>query len=142
MATPNYDGGGLVIGDDEFRRELRRAFREHDQMMAEHRASEEAERVHYKTTETPARHAEPAPVFSEDQSDVIVKLLVRLREERDAAVAPLKAEIAELKAKLDTIAELKGRLDAVLMLLGQGSGVSAKSGEVIELPAWRSRHVG
>jgi len=72
-----------------------------------------------------------------------VKLLTRLREERDAAVAPLKAEIAELKTKLDTIAELKGRLDAVLMLLGQGGVASAKTGEVITLPDWRGRrHVG
>jgi hypothetical protein len=44
-----------VVGDDEFRRELRALFRARDELMAEHRANEEAERVIYKTTETPPR---------------------------------------------------------------------------------------
>jgi len=127
-------------GDEEERRELRRLMREHDLMIAEAREADRAESIHYKVTETPARQAEPSPVFSEDQSDVIVKLLTRLREERDAAVSPLKAEIAELKAKLDTIAELRGKLDAMLTLLGQGG---IKSAEVTVLPDWRGRrHVG
>src|SRR6516165_8875895 len=54
------------------------------------------------------------------------------REERDKAIAPLKAEIADLKGKLDAVAELKGKVDALLTLL-QGA-----KAEVIGLPRRRS----
>src|SRR5262249_1001743 len=56
------------------------------------------------------------------------------REERDAAIAPLKAEIAELKGKLDAVAELKGKVDALLTLL-QGA-----KADVIGLPRKRPPH--
>jgi hypothetical protein len=48
-------------------------------------------------------------------------------QERDAAIAPLKAEIAELR----------GQVSALLTLLGQKS-VS----KVIDLPSWRAKDVG
>jgi hypothetical protein len=53
------------------------------------------------------------------------------REERDKAIAPLKAEIADLKGKLDAVAELKGKVDALLTLF-QGA-----KAEVIGLPRKR-----
>jgi len=55
---------------------------------------------------------------------------------RDAAITPLKAEIADLKGKLDAVAELKEKFDAVLTLLGQKE---LKRAEVVELPNWRKR---
>ena len=79
-------------------------------------------------------------MFTEAQGDVLVQVIVELRkewrEERDEAIAPLKAEISELKARLD-VAELKGKLDAVLALLGQKE---LKSAEVIDLPHWRKHN--
>jgi len=82
---------------------------------------------------------EPAPEpFTEYQSDVLVQVIVELRkewrEERDEAIAPLKAEIADLKGKLDAVAELKGKVDALLTLLGQRS---FKAAALIDLPDWR-----
>jgi len=75
--------------------------------------------------------------------DGIAQFVARWTAEKIAPqnerLTELEEAIAELRTKLDTIAELKGRLDAVLMLLGQGR---AKSAEIIELPDWRSRHVG
>ena len=74
-------------------------------------------------------------MFTEAQGDVLVQVIVELRkewrEERDEAIAPLKAEIADLKAKLDAVAELKGKVDALLTLL-QGA-----KAEVIGLPRRR-----
>ena len=80
-------------------------------------------------------------MFTEAQGDVLVQVIVELRkewrEERDEAIAPLKAEISELKARLD-VAELKGKLEAVLALLGQKE---FKSAEVVNLPNWRRKDV-
>jgi hypothetical protein len=80
-------------------------------------------------------------LFTEAQGDVLVQVIVELRkewrEERDEAIAPLKAEISELKARLD-VAELKGKLEAVLALLGQKE---FKSAEVVNLPNWRRKDV-
>src|SRR5262249_16220401 len=82
----------------------------------------------------PLREPEPEP-FTEAQGDAIVHVIVELRkqwrEERDEAIAPLKAEIADLKGQLDAVAELKGKVDALLTLL-QGA-----KAEVIGLPRKR-----
>ena len=71
-------------------------------------------------------------MFTEAQGDVLVQVIVELRkewrEERDEAIAPLKAEISELK----------GKLEAVLALLGQKE---FKSAEVVNLPNWRRKDV-
>jgi len=70
---------------------------------------------------------EPEP-FTEAQGDAIAHVIVELRkqwrEERNEAIAPLKAEIAELKGRLDAVAELKGKVDALLTLL-QGAKADA-----------------
>jgi hypothetical protein len=67
-------------------------------------------------------------LFTEAQADAIAYVIVELRkewrEERDEAIAPLKA----------VIAELKGKVDALLTLLGQRS---FKAADVIDLPDWR-----
>src|SRR5262249_59126385 len=81
----------------------------------------------------PVPEPEPEP-FTEYQSDVLVQVIVGLRrewrQERDEAMAPLKAEIAELKGKLDAVAELKGKVDALLTLLqgakAEGIGLPRK----------------
>jgi hypothetical protein len=77
-------------------------------------------------------------LFTEAQGDAIAHVIVKLRkewrEERDEAIAPLKAEIADLKAKVDAVAELKGKLDAVLILFGQKE---LKNADVIGLPRKR-----
>ena len=74
-------------------------------------------------------------MFTEAQGDAIAHVIVELRkqwrQERDEAIAPLKAEIADLKGKLDAVAELKGKVDALLTLL-QGA-----KAEVIGLPRRR-----
>ena len=81
-------------------------------------------------------------MFTDAQADAIAYVIVELRkqwrEERDAAITPLKAEIADLKGKLDAVAELKGKLEAVLALLGQKE---FKSAEVVNLPNWRRKDV-
>ena len=117
--------------------------REHDRMMAEHAASEWAreraadDELVFKTMEDvtpPAPKPKPEP-FDQLQTYVLVQLIVELRKEwrqkRDEAIAPLKAEIAELKGRLDAVAELKGKVDALLTLL-QGA-----KAEVIGLPRKR-----
>jgi len=117
--------------------------REHDRMMAEHAASERArepaadDELVFKMREDatpPAPQPEPEP-FDQLQTYVLVQLIVELRKEwrekRDEAIAPLKAEIAELKGRLDAVAELKGKVDALLTLL-QGA-----KAEVIGLPRKR-----
>jgi hypothetical protein len=128
---------------DDDRRELAELCRVHDRMMAEARATPlvwksdaEGELV-FKVMEDaspPAPQPEPEP-FDQFQSDVLIQVIVGLRkewrEERDEAIAPLKAEIAELKGKLDAVAELKGKVDALLLLQG------AKA-EVIGLPQKRN----
>src|SRR5215831_4258566 len=95
--------------------------------MAEQRANDPGEELVFKVMEDarpPVPEPEPGP-FTEAQGDVLVQVIVELRkewrEERDEAVAPLKAEIADLKGKLDAVAELKGKVDALLTLLGQRS---------------------
>ena len=115
------------------RRELRELYRVHDQMMAE--ANDPGEELVFKVMED-ARPPVPEPEpFTEAQADAIAYVIVELRkqwrEEREAAIAPLKAEIADLKAKLDAVAELKGKVDALLTLL-QGA-----KAEVIGLPRRR-----
>ena len=62
---------------------------------------------------------------------MIVELRKEWRQKRDEAIAPLKAEIAELKGRLDAVAELKGKVDALLTLF-QGA-----KAEVIGLPRKR-----
>ena len=117
------------------RRELRELYRVHDQMMAE--ANDPGEELVFKVMEDarpPVPEPEPEP-FTEYQSEVLVRLIVELRkewrQERNEAIAPLKAEIAELKGRLDAVAELKGKVDALLTLL-QGA-----KAEVIGLPRRR-----
>jgi len=116
-----------VSWTDDDRRELRELCRVHDQMMAEQRANDLGEELVFKVMEdarSPVPELEPEP-FTEHQSDVLVQVIVELRkewrEERDEAIAPLKAEIAELK----------GKVDALLTLL-QGA-----KAEVISLPRRR-----
>ena len=112
------------------------AFRAHDRLMAE--AREQEQRDHDPNQD---RDHEPE-TFTDKQTDAIAHVIVALRREwrgeRDEAIAPLKAEIAELRdgiaKKLDAVAELRGKLDAVLTLLGQG-----ERGKVIDVPNWR-RH--
>jgi uncharacterized coiled-coil DUF342 family protein len=74
-------------------------------------------------------------LFTEAQGDAIAHEIVELRkewrEEHDEAITPLKAEIADLKGKLDAVTELKGKVDALLTLL-QGA-----KAEVIGLPRKR-----
>jgi len=87
----------------------------------------------FNTTKVGAAAPQPEPEpFDQFQSDVLIQVIVGLRkewrEERDEAIAPLKAEIAELKGKLDAVAELKGKVDTLLTLL-QGD-----KAEVIGLP--------
>ena len=123
---------------DDDRRELRELCRHHDQMMAEQRVNDPGEELVFKVMED-ARPSVPEPEpFTEYQSDVLRHVIVELheqwREERDEAIAPLKAEIAELKGKLDAVAELKGKVDALLTLLGQRS---FKAAALIDLPDWR-----
>jgi hypothetical protein len=69
-------------------------------------------------------------LFTEAQSDVLAHVIAELRkqwrEERDAAITPLKAEIADLK----------GKFDVALTLLGQKEFNTA---DVIDLPDWRKR---
>src|SRR5262249_9019217 len=75
----------------------------------------------------PAPKPKPEP-FDQLQTYVLVQLIVELRKEwrqkRNEAIAPLKAEIAELKGRLDAVAELKGKVDALLTLL-QGAKADA-----------------
>ena len=125
----------MVTWTDDDRRELRELCRLHDQMMAEQRANDPGEELVFKVmgdARPPAPEPEP---FTEYQSDVLVQVIVELRkewrDERDKAIAPLKAEIADLKGKLDAVAELKGKVDALLTLL-QGA-----KAEVIGLPRRR-----
>ena len=115
---------------DDDRRELRELCRVHDQMMAEHRANDPCEELVMEDARPPVPEPEPGP-FTEAQGDVFVELRKEWREERDEAVAPLKAEIADLKGKLDAVAELKGKVDALLPLL-QGA-----KAELIGLPRRR-----
>jgi hypothetical protein len=83
----------------------------------------------------PAPQPEPEAFYEEEgfneyQSDVLAHLINELREEwrRDHAIE---------------IAELRGKVDALLTMLGQKSfeADAPKSGEVVELPNWRKRHV-
>src|SRR5262249_28564805 len=131
----------VVTWTDDDRRELRELCRAHGQMMAEQRADDPGEELVFKVMEDarpPVPEPEPGP-FTEYQSDVLVQVIVELskqwREERDEAIAPLKAEISDLKGKLDAVAELKGKLDAVLILFGQKE---LKNAEVIGLPRKRT----
>ena len=74
-------------------------------------------------------------MFTEAQTDAIAYVIVELRkqwrEEREAAIAPLKAEIAELTGKVDAVAELRGQVSVLLTLL-QGA-----KADVIGLPRKR-----
>ena len=130
-SCPMDHGGDMVTSwKDEDRRELAELFRAHDQMMAEQRANDPGEELVFKVMED-ARPSLPEPEpFTEYQSDVLVQVIVELRKEwrekRDEAIAPLKAEIADLK----------GKLDVVLTLLGQKE---FKSADVFDLPDWRQR---
>jgi hypothetical protein len=103
------------------------AFRAHDQLMAEAR-EQEAKENHGSLSPEPE-------AFTDEQTDAIAYVIVELRkewrEERDEAITPLKAAIADLKGKLDAVAELKGKVDALLTLL-QGA-----KAEVIALPRKR-----
>jgi len=124
-----------VTWTDDDRREMRELCRVHDQMMAEARADDPGETLVFKVMEDAGPPApEPGP-FTEYQSDVLAHVIVELRkewrEERDEAIAPLRAEIADLKGKLDAVAELKGKVDALLTLL-QGA-----KAEVMGLPRKR-----
>jgi len=112
---------------------LREAFAEDDAFRAtrEWEAQKTSWELVYNTTELPRPEPTPEPEpepFTEYQSDVLAHVIVELRKEwrekRDEAIAPLKAEIADLKAKLD-VAELKGKVDALL----QGA-----KADVINLP--------
>jgi hypothetical protein len=60
---------------------------------------------------------------------VIVELRKQWREERNEPIAPFKAEIAELKGKLDAVAELKGKVDALFTLLSFRPPRSSPSGQ-------------
>jgi hypothetical protein len=125
----------MVMWGEADRRELAELYRIHDQMMAEQRANDPREElVVMEDAMPPVPEPEPE-LFTEAQGDAIAHVIVELRkqwrEERDAAIAPLKAEIAELKGKLDAVAELKGKVDALLTLL-QGA-----KAEVIGLPRKR-----
>ena len=136
----------VIPWTDEDRRELAELCRVHDQMMAEARANPlvqksdaEGELV-FKVIEDatpPAPQSEPQPSFDADERLTVIlgefalELQREWREERDKAIAPLKAEIAELKGRLEAVAELKGKVDALLTLL-QGA-----KAEVIGLPRKR-----
>jgi len=137
----------VIPWTDEDRRELAELCRVHDQMMAEARAnplvqkSDAGGELVFKVIEDatpPAPQSEPQPSFDADERLTVIlgefalELQREWREERDKAIAPLKAEIAKLKGKLDAVAELKGKVDALLTLL-QGA-----KAEVIGLPRRRS----
>jgi hypothetical protein len=122
----------VVTWTDDDRRELRELWRVHDRMIAEARANDPGEELAFKVMKDarpPVPEPEPEP-FTEYQSDVLAHVIVELRkewrEEGDEAIAPLKAEIADLN----------GKLDAVLTFLGQKE---FKSADVIDLPGWRKR---
>src|SRR5262249_38880023 len=132
-SCPMDHRGDMVMWGEADRRELAELCRVDDQMMAEQRANDPGEELVFKVMEDarpPVLEPEPEP-FTEYQSDVLVQVIVELRKERDEAIAPLKAEIADLKGKLDAVAELKGKVDALLTLL-QGA-----KAEVIGLPRKR-----
>jgi ribosomal protein L29 len=80
-------------------------------MMAEQRANDPADEL-LEDAGPPVADPEPEP-FTEAQGDAIAYVIVELRkqwrEERDEAIAPLKAEIAELKGKLDACLPSSGR---------------------------------
>jgi hypothetical protein len=127
----------MVMWGEADRRELRELCRVHDQLVFEQRANDPDEELVFKVMEDarpPAPEPEPE-LFTEYQSDVLAHVIVELRkqwrEERDEAIAPLKAEIAELKGNLDAIAELRGQVSALFTLL-QGA-----KAEVIGLPRKR-----
>src|SRR5262249_421441 len=115
-------------------------YRIHDQMIAEARETEQAEQVHYKVSETPPRGSKSARLMRHSWN---AQFVARWTNEKlgpvNERLTELEDAIAELRANLHAVAELKGRLDAMLTLLGQGG---VKSGEVVALPDWRSRHVG
>ena len=117
------------------RRELRELWRVHDRMIAEARANDPGEELAFKVMKD-ARPPVPEPEpFTEAQADAIAYVIVELRkqwrEEREAAIAPLKAEIAELTGKVDAVAELRGQVSVLLTLL-QGA-----KADVIGLPRKR-----
>ena len=130
------------------RDEIARLCAEHDRFLAEC-ASEQTVRALVRKSDNPAglvfrttesapapaatAAAEPsaAPFDVQQLEDALVELVVLerklTRSERDAAIAPLTVEIAELR----------GKLDAVLTIL---SGDKSKSA-VIDVPNWRRRDV-
>src|SRR5262245_61365516 len=67
-------------------------------------------------------------VMAQAMGEVVAETCKELRQERDAVIAPLKAEIAELR----------GQVTALLTLLGGQKSAS----KVIDLPAWRARDAG
>src|SRR5262249_60536504 len=93
----------------------------------EHAASERAreraadDELVFKTMEDATPPAPQPEPFDQLQSYVLVQLIVELRkewrQERDEAIAPLKAEIVNLKGKRDARGELRGQVSALLTLL-------------------------
>jgi len=137
-----------VIWSDNDRRELRELCRAHDRFMAEARYAEhqsepvrrpyvrrnaEGDELVYREAENallsaPTSDAEP---FSEEQRDVIVRVVAMLQDQEEAncekGISALRAEIAELRGKVDM-------LTAIL------AGDRTKS-VVIDLPNWRRKDV-
>ena len=69
-------------------------------------------------------------ILGEAISEVVAESRKDMRQERDTELLKLRAEIAELRGKLDAMLQLSAR---------PSSSMPAKSGEVVDLPTnlWR-----
>jgi hypothetical protein len=128
------------------RSEIARLCAEHDRLMAEAHEpvarppvqKSDGECLAYRMCENdaPALTAAPpnAELLTDAQVDALAEVLVHERKltraERDAVIAPLTREIAELR----------DQVSALLTLLGQRGGDRHQNGEVIDHPKnfWRS----
>ena len=124
---------------------LREVEVEHDKLMAENdyedlvvrrradvvRKSDAADDVMYRVTERSVR-SDPAPVFTEAQSEVLAEVIARLKDELDELRKTVRA---------NDVAALHGKVDALLALLSSPARThEPKKGEVIDLlPNWRRR---
>jgi len=83
-------------------------------------------------------------VMAQAMGEVVAETCKELRQERDAVIAPLKAEIAELRGQVTALLTLLGHQKSVS---SNASGVALRATpenepKVIDLPAWRAKDVG
>ena len=125
-----------------------RVSRDHDALMAEHREAQSC-RVVRKVQLSPPPEPPPAPPHAtpwrDDPlwQDAVALFVVeysakwrqRIRDEREKALEPLRAEINELRQSRD---DLRGRVDTLTAILAGRDPSGEKSSEVVDLPriAW------